>query len=281
MIASNIASGAAGLGQPSLAVGYLMFAIDIAAGAASFDQPDALMSEATWSTSGVVTVLRNKDIDECVKIVKSVTGFLMGALTSSGNSTQLVSDVGALNATAATQLVDGTLGSSLQQCFADVVPIATLSQMMNVLSEITALQPVSFAAKQLVDLCVILALTTEANIIVLMTFTDRETVEATMTLLNPQFNDAIERAADTGASDTMLALISLQSQVTQYLLVTEQPLPFLVEYVSGRSLPSFTLAMRLYADPNDVEMLANQLVAENQVVNPAFMPSTGLALSAP
>jgi hypothetical protein len=226
--------------------------------------------------------MKKSDIAECVDIITFVLSALNGSVPSSSTSSQLRADIGALNASSALQIAEGTAAASLQQCFADATAAgATLMQMSGVLSDINTLTPVSTIAVQLVQLCVILALSQESNIIAATSFTDRETVESTMAMMKAQFDPAIENAADTSASDVMMALIALQSQVVQYLLVTEQPLPFLVEYQAGKPLPSFVLATRLYADPNDVELLANQLVAQNQVVNPAFMPLTGLALSAP
>ena len=52
-------------------------------------------------------------------------------------------------------------------------------------------------------------------------------------------------------------------------------LPSLVSYSFPRSLPSLVKAWRLYAD----SARADQLVAENKVIHPAFMPASGIALS--
>ena len=278
LIANNLASQSSSLGQPQYNRSNILSQGSFSSRGAFLDSP----SFTTYVTNYIPRKPRRSDISEGVQIINTVLGFLLGAVPSGSSATQLIFDAGALTANCLTQLSTGVAAASLNQCFADSVTAGiTLDQMAGVVSEIAALNPISPLAVQLVQLCEILALTQEANIIVATTFTDRESVEATLKMIQDQFDPVIESTADTTSSDVLIALINLRSQIVQYLVDTEQPLPFLVEYVAGRSLPSFTLAMRLYADTTDVEDLANQLVSQNQVVNPAFMPAIGLALSAP
>jgi len=155
-----------------------------------------------------------------------------------------------------------------------VLPLVT-----GMLGQINALAPVSAEAIALQQYAVILTLAQSASIIQATSFTDRESVELLLTQINDEFGPAIENAADNCATEVYLALIGLHAAITLYLVQTEQPLPYIVEYAVGATLPSLVLAMRLYADPDDVDMLASQLVSENLVVNAAFMPRSGIALS--
>jgi hypothetical protein len=230
--------------------------------------------------------VNKNEINECTGVLNSVLNLLLSAVPSSSsagiNGAKLRADVGALSGSISMQLAEGTAATALQQCFSDATTAgATFASMSSLLTQINALTSATFSGVQLVQLCVVLALTQIAIIVAQTTYTDRETVEQTLLLTKQQFDPAIENAADDLATELYLTLIQLQSLVVQYLVNTEQPLPFIVGYQAGRSLPSLTLAMRLYADTADVEALADSLLNENAVVNPAFMPQSGIALSAP
>jgi prophage DNA circulation protein len=67
-----------------------------------------------------------------------------------------------------------------------------------------------------------------------------------------------------------------QFAITGYDLINRAlQLPSLVAYSFPRSLPSLTMSWRLYADIAH----ADELVAQNKVIHPAFMPASGVALS--
>jgi hypothetical protein len=226
--------------------------------------------------------MTKKELNECVAIINTVLSLLGGGVPSGTIGAQLRADVGALQANAAEQLQNGTVAASLNTCFNDaVVAGTTLSSMQGVLGQINLIVPVSFPAIQLMQLCVVLCLSSISTIISQTSFTDRNSVELLLTQVGTMFDDAIQDAADQAAADVYMALINMQATVVQYLVQTEQPLPLLVQYQIRRSVPSLVLAMQLYADPTDVETLADGLVAQNLVVNPCFMPFTGLAQSAP
>jgi hypothetical protein len=231
--------------------------------------------------------MKKTELEQSEAVVNQVLDILMDTVLTSSSATtegaKLRLDVGNLQANVATQIGDGTVTTALQNCFADATAAgATLPQMNGALGQINAIVGPNPTAEAIVQLSVVLALTEASKIIAAMSFTDREGVEQVLATMNAAFEPAIENAADTnGASDVYIALIALQSQVVQYLLLSEQPLPFLVEYQAARSLPSLTLAMRLYADVTDVETLADELKMQNVVINPAFMPAQGIALSAP
>jgi hypothetical protein len=235
-----------------------------------------------YSSIDLVNDMTKKQLNECVAIINTVLNLLGGAVPSNTIGAQLRADVGSLQANAAEQLQDGTAADALNTCFADAVAAGTtLSSMQGVLGQINLIVPVSSQAILLLQLCVVLCLSYMSNIIASMSFTDRDSVDLLLLQLGPVFDAAAESAADVAAADVYMAIINMQASVVQYLVQTEQPLPMLVQYKIRRSLPSLVLAMRLYADPTDVESLADGLVAENLVVNPCFMPYSGIALSAP
>jgi hypothetical protein len=227
--------------------------------------------------------MNKRENNECVVLLNSVLDILSGAVPSSASSVagaQLRAHVGALRATAPEQFRNQTAAGALNQCMIDAVAVGiSLGQMLGVLSSVNALVAVSTAGILFQQLSVVLVLTQASSIISSMTFQSVEDVDAVLYQMGLVFDPAIETAADANASDVYQALISLQASVVQFLIETEQPLPRLVHYNSGRSFPSLTLSVKLYADPSVADILADQLVGENKVVNPAFMPATGVALS--
>lgn len=227
--------------------------------------------------------MNKHETNECVVLVNSVLDILVGASASAVGSdagAQFRAHVGALRATAAERFRDETAADALNQCLVDAVASGiSLGQMLGVLGDVNDLTAITPAGIQFVQLSVALVLTQASTIIAGMSFESVEDVDAVLYEMGLVFDPAIETAADANASDVYQALIALQASVVQFLIETEQPLPRLVQYNAGRSLPSFALAMRLYADPSVVDKLADQLVGENKVVNPAFMPITGVALS--
>jgi len=229
--------------------------------------------------------MNKKELTESINLLNDVLNDIAGAVPSSDSGaagSQMNYDFGQLRANAGSLFIAGTIGDPLNQCFSDVTAAgATLSGMIQALQSISALATVTNAGLLFVNLCIILTLVQIANIIAATTFTSRNEVETLITQVSALFDSAIETAADSQASDVYLNLVTLHAQVVQYLVTNEQPLPFIVQYQAQRSMPSLLLAMRLYGDVNDVESLADQLVDENQVVDPCFMPLTGVALSSP
>ena len=217
-------------------------------------------------------------LNECVSVIDQILNFLIATIPSGVNSTaQLNTDMGNLRANAADLINTGGAAALLATCFADATAAgAVLDRMSGARASIDAIPTISTTASLLVDTAVIYALSSEARIIGATAYTARDTVEALLVQMAGEFDTAIQDAADRVDSASYLALIALNAAVTQYLVTTEQPLPFLTTYTFNESIPSLVLAQRLYADPTR----ADELVAQNHTINPAFMQASGVCLSA-
>jgi prophage DNA circulation protein len=70
-------------------------------------------------------------------------------------------------------------------------------------------------------------------------------------------------------------LVELHAGIIAFLVQTARPLPAMLQFSFAQSMPTLTMSNRLYYDASR----ADELRAENKVVHPLFMLSTGQALS--
>jgi prophage DNA circulation protein len=218
-------------------------------------------------------------LEECTTLIEDIAPIILGSIIAPDPNTgaALRRDVGLMLATAATQINNGAITTSLLTCFEDArIAGADLIHMSDARDKIVALSAVSEAAIRLQDLAIIYALSEEAQIIVSMTFNARDDVETLIANMNAEFNDAEEESADRIDSGVYQALVALHASVTRFLVTTAQPLPAIVEYQYGTSFPSLVLAYKLFQDAGRADEVAKQ----NHVIHPAFMPWSGRALSA-
>jgi hypothetical protein len=167
-------------------------------------------------------------------------------------------------------------GPGLQYCF-DVAILAgaTQPQIASVRQKTLLEAPKSLGAIMVRDAIVRFCLATEAQIIADMTFTSRSDVEALLGGMNAAFADVEEAAADAMDQMTYQAMVKLHAALVHHLVQTAQPLPRMIGYTFASPLPSLTMAQRLYYDASR----ADELIAENKTVHPAFCPMQGRALS--
>jgi prophage DNA circulation protein len=116
----------------------------------------------------------------------------------------------------------------------------------------------------------------EAAILADTTFPSRNEVERVQGLATAAFTVSQDAMADLGDADTYRALVGLRAAMVRDLTDRARPLPQLVSYSLANNPSSLVLAQRLYGDASR----ADELVQENEVVNPLFMPSNGRSLSA-
>lgn len=153
---------------------------------------------------------------------------------------------------------------------------ATLAGMDTVLAVLQAATPSGAIGVAVVNAGINMALVEQARILAATTFTSSNDVSAAIAINNANFSSAEETVADSGDVATYQALVALHASVTRDLVNRALQLPSLVTYSLPRSVPSLVVSQRLYGDPTQ----ADALVAQNKVIHPAFMPSSGLALSA-
>ena len=128
----------------------------------------------------------------------------------------------------------------------------------------------------LVDLVAGATVAAVATIYAQLDFPTADAADAAAQQLGGLIDDRITAAAYAGADDLYRAWSIVQGLVVTDMTLRAQGLPSRATYGLPRSLPSLVLAQRLYADPTR----ADELVALNDVSHPAFMPASGIRLSA-
>jgi prophage DNA circulation protein len=116
---------------------------------------------------------------------------------------------------------------------------------------------------------------TEGIVLATTKFVSRDDVDRIRLQMNDTFAVIEEVAADDMDQMTFQALIRLHAAIMFYLVETARPLPMMLNFQFGSSLPTLIIAYRLYADASRADELRN----ENRVVHPAFAPMNGRALS--
>jgi prophage DNA circulation protein len=152
---------------------------------------------------------------------------------------------------------------------------ATLVTMDRVRKAALNESPVGLPAVQTVLAIVRLTLACEARIISFMTFQSREDVEAVATAVNAVFTQTSEIASDDLDSATYIALISLHADVVKHLADRGRQLPRVINYQYQTVMPALRMAQLAYADGSRYQ----ELIAENNVIHPAFMPLAGKMLA--
>ena len=184
--------------------------------------------------------------------------------------------LGSLRAGAAQMLRAGLVGEPLAACFAAATDAgAGLQQWRRVTATITALAPSTAAARAILAAGLRLALVEQSRVITVLAFGSRDEAQLLAAEISAAFDSAISTAADLGEMEVLRAMTVLHGAVIRDLTERGRPLARVVRYTSAEPEPSLVLAHRLYADADR----ADELVAFNQAVHPAFMPNGGQALS--
>jgi prophage DNA circulation protein len=152
---------------------------------------------------------------------------------------------------------------------------ATLVTMDRVRLQALSETPVSLPAVQTVLAIVRLTLAQEARIVAATPFVSRNDVEATATSLSAAFDQTAEAASDDLDAGSYMAIIQLQGDVTAYLADRAWQLPRVINYSYRTVMPALRMAQRAYVDPSRYL----ELITENDVVHPAFMPRDGIMLA--
>lgn len=218
------------------------------------------------------------DLEEAVSILDAMLTSLLATLSGQAGrqGAALRYAVGDVQATGPALINAAQLGVPLVNCFALArIAGASLVGMDAVRAAMQAQAPTGLAGIAVANAGMRFALGQEARILAATTFTSSQDVFAVIAQVNAAFEAAEEFAADNRDPSTYQALIAMHAAVTRDLTSRAVSLPALVSYASARVLTSHALANRLYADASR----CNELVAENKVFNPGFMPLAGTALS--
>lgn len=217
------------------------------------------------------------DADEAVPIVRATLLRLLAVAPTRGRSgSDLRTACGDLMANAETLLRSDALGPPLVRCF-DLAQVAgvTLPQLATVRAIPQAQSPATPGAILVNNSLIELSLATESAIIASTTFKSRQDVEQLKLQMNEVFKEIEEIVADMLDAITYRRIISLHAALTFHLIETARPLPRMLAYQFNSVFSTLKIAHWLYADPGR----ADQVLAENKIVHPAFCPRRGVALS--
>jgi prophage DNA circulation protein len=152
---------------------------------------------------------------------------------------------------------------------------ATLATMDRVRKALLAEQPIGLPAVLTKNTAVNLVLATEARIIAYMNFQSREEVDRIADAMNAAFSEAETIAADDCDQGSYMVMINLHGTVVKLLADRGRMLPRIISYKYQMVMPALRMSQRAYATPSRYQDLIN----ENQIVHPAFMPTEGKMLA--
>jgi prophage DNA circulation protein len=222
--------------------------------------------------------MQKRDAQEAAPIMqRSITALLAAVPTSGRNGANFRTACGALITNAESLIQTDLAGPPLQLCF-DLARQAgaTQAQLAIVRNQTLTETPVSVGANMITGSIITMCLATEGRVIADMTFVSRQDADALRLQMNDVFGSVEEYLADIMDQMSYRATVQLHAAIIYHLVQTARPLPRMVQFAFGGSMPTLVMAQRLYADASR----ADELRDENKVVHPAFMLPSGMALSA-
>jgi prophage DNA circulation protein len=226
------------------------------------------------------------ELDEALALALQVLGALTATLSAPPGAAgaQLVWVCSQLTANAAIELnvtptatVPAPFWADFSNCFEQArIAGASFAAMEKVRALAAAFTPATPAAVAVANFAARMALVEQAQILAASTFTSRQQIDRYLDQVNTGFDAAETIAADRRDNVAYRALITLHAAVVNDLSSRARPLPRMVTLNFPTRQPSLALAQRIYQDGSR----ANEIVAENSVVHPAFCPMQLQALSA-
>lgn len=229
--------------------------------------------------------MTRSELDEALGFALQVLAALAGtsAKPPGAAGAQLVWLCGQLTVNAAIELnvtptvtTPAPFWADLVNCFEQArLAGATLAAMEAVRVLAAGFAPVTPAAVAVANFATRMALAEEAQILAATTFASRQQIDGYLDQINSAFDAAELIAADSRDNVSYRALITLHAAVVNDLSSRARPLPRMVTLKFPIRQPSLALAQRIYQDGSR----ADELMQENDVVHPAFMPMKIVALS--
>jgi prophage DNA circulation protein len=217
------------------------------------------------------------EADEVLAIVQRICPVVLSSAVSLSGATGT-----ALRRAVGLMGVDKNMTDLSIFCFAFNVAVdlarhcqATLATMDRIRKAALDEKPMSLPAVLTVLSIVRLTLAMEARIVAYMSFRSREEVDEIANQMNLAFSETSEIAADDLDAATYMALVRLHGDVTRHLADRGRMLPRVINYTYQMAMPSLRMAQRVYSDPRR----HTELISENHVVHPAFMPVSGKMLA--
>lgn len=219
----------------------------------------------------------NSERVEIEGIVNRLLDNLAACVTSVGSEgAALRQQVGRVRSKFMVMLGDTTFGGELLKCFGLArAANVTLASLVVVREGLYEERPVGQIAGALVQMAVVFCLSAESRLISAATFVSRDDVESVINTMRAAFSFAREASADSVGSEAYRNLTFLAGALTNHLANTSLSLPRMVNLSMPKTLPALVISHRLYRDSSRW----NELVDENKIVHPAFMPRQIRALS--
>lgn len=222
--------------------------------------------------------IRKSELTEASALAQQVLTALLATVTGPGGlpGAQLYYACGVVSAALPGAVADGRLWPALAVCFDRARTAgATYVGMESVRVLAASFTPRSASAIAVTNLSIRMALIEQSQILAATDFVSRQDVDSMLDSVEANFGAAEETAADNHDNVSYRALIGLHAAVVNDLTTRARPLPRMVTYTTARRRPALWLAYKLYQDGSR----AGELVDENKVVHPLFMPTSGEALS--
>jgi hypothetical protein len=196
-----------------------------------------------------------------------------GAAGRAGSDLRLV--VGDLNAHVSDYIRDGSFAARLLTCYATATAAGiTVAWLDQVLEQLFNEQPKYLASVSVQQNSILMALAQDARVLGATTFVSREDVDLMLVKMKDWFDQARQLAAAQRDNPGYNALISLAGAITRYLADVARPMPRMLQF-SIAPMPSLTMSQYIYYEGGRSE----ELIAENKVVHPLFMPTSIRGLS--
>lgn len=221
-------------------------------------------------------MMQKSEIVEASALVKAVLALLTAGASAGGVlGADLTKSISEVNANASTLIAGTAIGLPLKTCFDAAFDAAiTVEKVRSIRASISGMSTQSHVAEIVRIACWRVALTTECRCLARMSFGSRQEIDAHLQAMNAAFDEAEELAGDTLQSALYVRFIALRGSVMRDLTERSRPLPSMMTLTFPKSLPSLVLAYRLYGDA----ARADELIAENSVLHPGFMPRKIAAL---
>jgi hypothetical protein len=184
--------------------------------------------------------------------------------------------VGAIRSNGKSLINDGTLGAAAAEAWALArLAGATFEGFMTARSRMLLETPAYVPGEAVAHLTVQLTLVQMAALTASTTYESRDDALAALQRIAVAFAAAEEDVADEHDAMTYRALVNLRAAAVRDLAERSRLLPRVVPYRFATSMPGLWIANRIFADGGRAE----QLLAENKWVHPAFAPPEGICLS--
>ncbi len=211
----------------------------------------------------------NKEAVELNGIINRLLDNLSLSVTSQTGreGVELRHKIGDIRSNYNSMILDGTFSTELLSCFQSALAAnVKLPSLFVVHQGLFQETPVGVVSAAVVQMGILFCLSTESRIIIKIEFTSRDDVEAMMNSMRDVFDIARVLTADAQDTTPYQKLTILAGNLISHLSNVARPLPRMILFKMPTSFPSVTLSQRIYYTADRAE----EIVAENKIVHPAF-----------